>query len=405
MRNESGKKPAGKKSAHRSGSSSKKQLRALVLGLFGLVLFCVLIGPIIFSFLESKITKKPPIFETYASGKTETAIKELDRQIYDTLLVLNIPAKNIVFGSVKKMGDVSDQWTYSELKIHTPKFITRKRIKEVFDEHFENIKLKPLFRFRWKLEKNNTVDISINGNLTHRIIFGPHHKKKTFISKIDDLPLVAIIIDDIGYDEKIASRFLQLDASLSFSVLPHSPFQERISNLIHNNNKEVLLHLPMEPLGYPRIDPGKGALLSSMDANELLRKLKDDLAAVPFISGVNNHMGSKLTQDSVRMRQIFSILKKRGLFFVDSLTTPKSSCSRVAKLFKLGFAERQVFLDNVQEVSAIHFQIMRLVSIAKERGKAIGIGHPYTVTLETLKRELPNIKSHVNIVPVSRLVG
>ena len=361
-------------------------------------------GPIIYSFLESRITAKTPVFETYSSGKTETAIKELDRYIYDTLLTLKIPAQNITFNSVRKKGGIVDQWTYSELKIHTPKPITQKKIKRVFAEHLKKFKPKPSFRFRWESNKRNTVDISINGNLTHRLIFAPPQKKKDFTPKTADFPLVAIIIDDIGYDEKMALRFLQLDAALSFSVLPHSPFQKSMGNRIHQKNRDVILHLPMEPVGYPGVNPGKGALLSSMSANELLQKLKDDLSAVPFISGVNNHMGSRLTQDSVKMRQIFSILKKRGLFFVDSLTTPKSSCSQVAELFKLRFAERQVFLDNVQEANAIHFQIMRLVSIAKERGKAIGIGHPYTITLETLERELPNIKNQVKIVPVSRLV-
>ncbi|MBW2196064.1 MAG: divergent polysaccharide deacetylase family protein [Deltaproteobacteria bacterium] len=349
-------------------SSPRRQLRSLVFGLVGLVLFFAVMGPIIYSFLESRITANPPVFETYSSGKTETAIKELDRYIYDTLLTLKIPAQNITFNSVRKKGGIVDQWTYSELKIHTPKPITQKKIKRVFAEHLKKFKPKPSFRFRWESNKRNTVDISINGNLTHRLIFAPPEKKKDFTPKTADFPLVAIIIDDVGYDEKMALRFLQLDAALSFSVLPHSPFQKSIGNRIHQKNRDVILHLPMEPVGYPGIDPGKGALLSSMSANELL-------------------------------------LKKRGLFFVDSLTTPKSSCSRVAELFKLRFAERQVFLDNVQEANAIHFQIMRLISIAKERGKAIGIGHPYTITLETLKRELPNIKSQVKIVPVSRLVG
>ncbi len=405
MHKESRKNPTRKKATRRTRSSSRGQTRSLVFGLVGIVLFCALVGPVIYSFFKSRISKKPPVFETYSSGKTETAIKELDRYVYDALLNLKIPAKNISFGYVRKKGGVADQWTYSELKILTKKPLSQKRIKQVFAKYLKKVKPTPSFRFRWESKKGNVVDISIHGNLTHRLIFVPPQKKKVFVSKTDVFPLVAIIIDDIGYDEKIASGFLMLDASLSFSILPHSPFQERIGNMVHQKNRDVLLHLPMEPVGYPKIDPGKGALLSSMGANELLQNLKDDLAAIPFISGVNNHMGSKLTQDSARMRQIFSILKKRGLFFVDSLTTPKSCCSRVAELFKLRFAERQVFLDNVQETNAIHFQIMRLISIAKERGKAIGIGHPYTITLETLERELPNIKSQVNIVPVSRLVG
>jgi polysaccharide deacetylase 2 family uncharacterized protein YibQ len=142
-----------------------------------------------------------------------------------------------------------------------------------------------------------------------------------------------------------------------------------------------------------------------MSPAELLEQLRQDLAAVPFIVGVNNHMGSKLTQDSGKMEQIFSVLRSHDLFFVDSLTSPLSRCADAAKTMEIKFASRQVFLDHVQDPRAIRFQIKRLVTVAKTKGHAIGIAHPYPITWEILKEELPKISTHVDLVPVSEIVG
>ncbi|MBU4504407.1 MAG: divergent polysaccharide deacetylase family protein, partial [Proteobacteria bacterium] len=151
-----------------------------------------------------------------------------------------------------------------------------------------------------------------------------HYKKPTAKpepSLTRELPKVAIIIDDIGYDRKIAEKFLNLDAVLTFSLLPHSLFQDKIAGKAHEKGFETMLHLPMEPLEYPSVDPGSETLLTSMSPDELIIQLNKNLDAIPFIKGVNNHMGSKMTTSSTQMYQIFSILKKRNLFFIDSLTT------------------------------------------------------------------------------------
>jgi polysaccharide deacetylase 2 family uncharacterized protein YibQ len=160
----------------------------------------------------------------------------------------------------------------------------------------------------------------------------------------------------------------------------------------------------MEPIEYPDIQPGHDALMSFMTPDERLEQLRRKLDAVPFIVGVNNHMGSKLTQDSSIMRQIFTVLKKRNLFFVDSVTSPNSCSAEVARLIRVKLGKRNVFLDHTQEHNTIRFQIKRLVSIANRRGEAIGIGHPYAVTWEVLNEELPKIMAQVNLVPVSELV-
>ncbi len=221
----------------------------------------------------------------------------------------------------------------------------------------------------------------------------------------DRLPRIAIIIDDIGYDKKIAQEFMELNSNLTFSVLPFSPFGRNISEELHSKGAEIMLHLPMEPSDYPNADPGPGAMLSSMPPDILLEQLKKNIKDVPFIVGVNNHMGSELTTHSDQMNQIFTILKKEKLFFIDSRTSLKSQGQASARLLKLKFAHRDVFLDNNQDTDYVTGQFAQLVNLAKKQGSAIGIGHPYKITFLALSKELPKLKNKVEIVRASELTA
>ena len=221
----------------------------------------------------------------------------------------------------------------------------------------------------------------------------------------DHMPQIAIIIDDIGYDKKIALALCSLNSNITFSVLPFAPFGKYISGKLHAKGSQLMLHLPMEPVEYPDINPGPGAILSGMSPDILIDQLKKNIRDIPYIVGVNNHMGSRLTSHSDQMNQIFSILKKENLFFVDSITAPKSQCKASARLLKLKFAQRDVFLDNFQDTEYITGQLRELIDLAKKHGSAIGIGHPYEATLQTLSKELPKLKNKVEIVRVSALTA
>ncbi len=220
----------------------------------------------------------------------------------------------------------------------------------------------------------------------------------------ESLPKVAIIIDDLGYDRRIAQKFLDLDEGLTFSVLPHTPHTHLIAAAILKKGGEVMLHLPMEPLEYPSVDPGPGALLSSMSADDLIVQLRNDLSDVPGIKGVNNHMGSKLTAESARLYQVFSVLKQEGLFFIDSRSTAETVGRPSARLFQLPFAERDVFLDHVQDPDMIRLRIKELIQTARKNGEAIGIAHPSKTTLRILEEMLPMLKKEVQLVPASHVV-
>ena len=218
------------------------------------------------------------------------------------------------------------------------------------------------------------------------------------------MPKIAIIIDDVGYNKKTAEKFLTLDAVLTFSMLPHNPFQKSIARAALAKGYEIMLHLPMEPNEYPKINPGPGALLTSMSPDQLISQLNKNLDAIPSIKGVNNHMGSKMTTASTQLYQIFSILKKRGLFFVDSRTTADTLCKPSARLLQVPFAQRDVFIDHIQESDFIRKQINRLVEIAYSKGEAVGIAHPSTLTYDVLREVLPELKKKAVLVPASKIV-
>ncbi|MBN1931120.1 MAG: divergent polysaccharide deacetylase family protein [Desulfobacterales bacterium] len=218
------------------------------------------------------------------------------------------------------------------------------------------------------------------------------------------LPKVAIIIDDIGYDRFIAEKFLALDAVFTFSILPHSPFQKRIARIAHMKGMDIMLHLPMEPIEYPTINPGPGALLTSMSPDQLISQLKKDINAVSTIKGVNNHMGSRMTTISTQMYQIFSILKKRDLFFIDSRTSAESICKPSARLLKVPFGQRDVFLDHIKQPNFIRKKVKELIRIAENQGEAIAIAHPYEETYHVLQDMLPELKKKVDMVPASAVV-
>jgi polysaccharide deacetylase 2 family uncharacterized protein YibQ len=221
---------------------------------------------------------------------------------------------------------------------------------------------------------------------------------------VEKLPLVALIIDDLGYDKKIAKKFLELDINLTFSILPHSPFQNEVARLASSKGLEIMLHLPMEPVEYPEVNPGPGTLLSSMSPDELIHQLEDDLNALPGIKGVNNHMGSKLTAESTQMYQIFSVLKQRGLFFIDSRTTSDSIGKPSARLFQIPFAERDVFIDHYLKPDFIRKQIKELIRIARQNGAAVGILHPHSTTYRILHEMLPDLQNQVQLVSASKIV-
>jgi len=216
------------------------------------------------------------------------------------------------------------------------------------------------------------------------------------------LPKVAIIIDDIGYQNKLGEDIIALDVNLSFSILPHSPHAATLAEKISNAGRDMLLHLPLEPTE-PKWNPGPGALMLSMSSNTLTNKFNTNLAGFDFI-GTNHHMGSKFTTDPQAMRTVLLAVRNKGLFYVDSLTNAMSVGYATAKALGIKTAKRDIFLDNEQTSQAIQGQLVKLIAIAKKRGNAIAIGHPYPATLKALTAFQDKLLAEVELVGIHELV-
>ena len=216
---------------------------------------------------------------------------------------------------------------------------------------------------------------------------------------------IAIVIDDLGNNKEAFNKLLKMKISFSFSVLPHQEYTRYISREAKKKRHDLLLHLPMEPENSENIY-GEGFILSSMTPNEMLKEFENDLKSVPGAIGVNNHMGSFLTQDRKAMAIILGEIKRKGLFFVDSRTSSKTVAYDVAKKLGLKSAERNVFLDDIEDEEEVIKQIELLINTAKKNGRAIAIGHPRPEPIAALEKMLPALKTGgIEIVPVSRLVN
>lgn len=217
-------------------------------------------------------------------------------------------------------------------------------------------------------------------------------------------PRVAIVIDDLGHSLEAARKLLALDLPLGFSVLPFSAHGRAVAEEVRARGREVLVHLPMEPKTYPQLSPGPGALLAAMDPARLRQATQAALAAVPGAVGVNNHMGSRLTEDRAAMQEVCAVLRQQGLFFLDSLTSPRSQAWQQAQGMGLAFARRDVFLDHDASHAAVVAQLNRLIELAKAHGQAVAIGHPHAATIQALGELAGRLRHEVELVPVSRLL-
>jgi polysaccharide deacetylase 2 family uncharacterized protein YibQ len=200
---------------------------------------------------------------------------------------------------------------------------------------------------------------------------------------------IAIIIDDVGYASENTEKYLLFQGKLTFSVLPFLENSDADARALHEAGFEILIHVPMEPARYPSVNPGPCALLLGDPRQVVERKILSMIEENPYAIGVNNHMGSRATQDCALMGWTMSVLKEANLFFVDSRTTGKSCAYELALESNLPAARRDVFLDNTDSVESITGQFERLKRIARSKGTAIGIGHINKKhTLEVLKKEV-----------------
>lgn len=215
-------------------------------------------------------------------------------------------------------------------------------------------------------------------------------------------PAVAILIDDIGYRVDADLAALGLPGAYSYAILPHTPHGARFARAATALARDALLHLPMEAeRGNALLGPG--SLRLGMDAPTITDTLEAALASLPTVVGLNNHMGSRLTADRGAMQVLATgVARHRGLFFVDSRTTARTTAAQAMRERGVPTLERDVFLDHVPREQAVQRQLAVLVARARRVGHALGIAHPHRETLSVLRAWRPDAAG-VRLVPVSTL--
>ena len=220
------------------------------------------------------------------------------------------------------------------------------------------------------------------------------------------LPHFALVIDDLGYAApELVTRLCAQPIAFDVAVLPFQEFTHASAEIAHERGKEVMLHLPMEPLGYPGPgkDPGPGAVMYDLSEAQVRERVRRMLADIPFRQGANNHMGSRITPDRARMTWVLQEIKAAHCFFVDSRTEKDSVAFAVAQELRVPTVLRKVFLDDDKDAAAIARQWDRALSLARKDGEVLVIGHIYPETVSALETLVPAAKGKVTFVNASQL--
>jgi polysaccharide deacetylase 2 family uncharacterized protein YibQ len=213
---------------------------------------------------------------------------------------------------------------------------------------------------------------------------------------------IAIVLDDWGYNLKNVEGLFELDAPITLSILPGLPYSQLIARKAHANGNEVLLHLPLEP--HENIPLEKETIMTAMTDKEVAETTDRLISSVPHLKGLSNHMGSKATEDKRLMSIVFKRMKKRKLYFLDSLVTSRSVCRELSRDIGVKFAARSVFLDNELSSEYIKEKISELAEKALATGWAVGIGHDRAVTIAALAEMIPKLREmEIEIVPASAI--
>lgn len=216
---------------------------------------------------------------------------------------------------------------------------------------------------------------------------------------------VAVIVDDMGSSLNEARELLSINLPITFSIIPGLSHVKSVADAASSAGRDVMVHIPMEPLGYPKQRLESNGLLVSQSEDEITSRTVALLNAVPGAVGANNHMGSRFTELEEKMQPVIKVLKGKGLFFIDSRTTPRSIGYATAERLGVKAATRNVFLDNQQDVAAIKKQLYAAAGMARKKGGIIAICHPHAATIAALKEAMPELKlAGITFVSAKELV-
>lgn len=220
----------------------------------------------------------------------------------------------------------------------------------------------------------------------------------------DGRPRIAIVIDDVGVNVPTSRRAVELPGPLTISLMTYAMNLPQLAEAARAGGHELLLHVPMEPEAGD-VDPGPNVLIADAPREELQQRIRWALDRVPGVVGINNHMGSRFTANRAAMDTLMAELGRRGLLFLDSVTTGHSVGRAASKAAGVPYLARDVFLDNEPDVAAVRARLRELEAVAKKDGSAIAIAHPKPATVQALGEWLPTMEERgFVLVPLTALV-
>lgn len=331
--------------------------------------------------VRETIVKDVPQFEEALGSPLEELLKRVDHAVLESLLLSGLEPGHL------RIQDMTPSTDFPQTERDGRHFQRVMVQAETPPESFFRILDSELRRLddEARLEQQNATAwlVRLRGAPTHELLFLPP------AATPEPLPpgegVLVVVMDDLGLDARFARELAALSTPVSFSVLPWLPHTEEVAAIAREHGRELLLHQPMEPMD-ASVSPGPGALFVGMPTQRIKRLVRENLQKVPGAQGLNNHMGSRITQDATAMDAVLDVASEQGLFVIDSLTHPKSKLASRARERGVPVLRRDVFLDVVRATESILYQLRKAESIARNKGAALAIGHPYPETLRALRR-------------------
>lgn len=349
-----------------------------------------------------RVDAAPPgfVYEEVQAQDLESRVKEADYAIIEAVRDAQLPGGALGLEDVEVLRHDGRDYHHQVLRIALPDPENgfRARLESRLAERVPMATVS-------ETQEQNVLAILIDGVETHlvRLMLPEEVEPEPLPEPAETGPMLAVVIDDMGEDLHFAKGLAALDFPVGFAVWPNSTHAGETAALARRTGHVLLVHLPMQPQGYPEVNPGRGALLVGMTAEQIAKTVDWNLDRVPGAVGVNNHMGSLFTSNTPGMKAALKAIRQRKLFFLDSVTSPRTVAYSVAGKLGMERFRRDVFLDNVKKVEAITHQLRKAERIALKRGWAVAIGHPHKETLAALKSWYASRSKGLRVVPITKL--
>jgi polysaccharide deacetylase 2 family uncharacterized protein YibQ len=373
----------------------------------GVILFCtLLVGAFVYirrdSIKDLATEPSPQAGNSHLVERIQTA----DQIIFNLLGKLALPEDALSLQHLERHDALGD-WNASLITVTLPPAVSFPQVENVFTRGFtffgeEDLSSQFLF------DEDNCLNITIHiqQRKTHHLVFCQTAIIPEQEAAPEDSYRVAIVIDDLGESYGSFEELSSMNVPFTYSILPFQTHSLRIADAVNSRNGEVVLHLPLEPWNSSEHAINHGTLLTSMSEEELRAQLDRNINALPHLSGVSNHMGSKFTENREKMETVLQAVKANGLYFLDSRTSDKTVGYALAQEMSIKTAKRNLFIDNDHNQLSAEKQLQKIPRLAKKNGgHLVAIGHPYPSTITALKKGVPLLQEQgITIVPLSQLL-